>query len=162
MVETDSSSNSIAEEMMNVNITIGKNQHLKLIDSTNVTKVGFEMHGNGISKGSFNYTKELLKMGADEAFLFDLIMDSRMVPNIHAPFIKSNYSQVDSSKLTKRQKKQLYEGYKTLSIKKLVVRVARGKYLINPKLVVTDNEMYQSLVTDWETIMSGNKVKWKF
>ncbi len=105
-----------------------------------------------VADGTMNFTKELLAMDRKEAFLFNILMDNRVAPDESRPYIRSNYTSVDVSKLTKSEKKRVYEGYKTLSEKGLIIRVANGKYLINPNLVVTNDNLYVKELADWNEL----------
>ncbi len=52
---------------------------------------------------------------------------------------KSNITHIDNSTLTETEKKYIKIAYKTLREKDLVVRYKRGSYIINPRLVVSQD-----------------------
>jgi hypothetical protein len=133
----------ISDSEKNVNITLKQNQTLEIRNAASVRKPSYIMVASGYNTGkSMNYTKELLAMTSQEAFVFDILMDNRDTPYLDKPYIKSNYTYIDNSTLTKNEKKKVYEGYKRLRSKDLVIRISRGKYLINPKLVITNDDLY--------------------
>jgi len=140
--------------VQNLNITIPKGKKLKIgFENEQVSKPSYIMVGSGYitHKGtqSMDYTKELLAMTPQEGFVFNLLIDNRDVPNEAKPYIKSNYSYIDNSKLTKSEKKKVYEGYKRLKSKDLVIRIKRGHYLINPKLVISNDSFWEKEMLDY-------------
>ena len=128
----------------NVNVVLGPNQQLHIIDSTYTKKPSYIMVASGYTarNDSMNYTDELLAMTAQEGFLFQLLMENREIPDLSKSYIRSNYSFIDSSKLSKTDKNRLSEGYKRLRKKDIVIRVKRGSYLINPNFVMTNDDLW--------------------
>jgi hypothetical protein len=145
---------SMSGSTRNVNIELRCNQRLQITDTKYRPKPSYIMVASGFKRGTMNYTKELLAMDKQEAFLFDILMDNRNSPDESKPYIRSNYTYVDSSLLTKSEKKKVYEGYKKLYGKGLIVRVSRGKYLINPNLVITNDDLYVKELKDWDSLTS--------
>jgi len=119
-------------------------------------KPAFDMHGNGRGskdKGtdSMDYTKMLLSLSKPAAFLYERIYEGRMAEidtnGVQHPYKKSNTSVVDSTMFTAMQKKYVTKGYKELLDKDMVVRIKRGMYLINPRLVISGDQWQCELAT---------------
>jgi len=149
MDQIDSKNTSIPEDARNVNITLASNQVFTVSDIQYTSKPSFIMVASGIGD-TLDYTKELLHMTSQEAFVFELLMDNRIIPDYTKPYIKSNHSHIDNSLLSKSEKKKVYEGYKRLHAKDLIVRLSRGKYLINPKLVITNDAFYATELATYQ------------
>jgi len=109
-------------------------------------KPAFIMVGSGNkdkeNKGTYSmdYTKELLNMTKPEGFMFGLLMENRTVPDARLPYIKINETYIDNSKLTQTEKKYVAKAYKILREKDLIVRIRREHYIINPRLVISNDE----------------------
>ena len=129
---------------------------------TKETKPAFMTVGNGFGSkrrgsNSMNYTKMLLGLGKPAGFLFDLIMDGRLpyvnsITGITSTVQFHNVAVVNSKEFSSTEKQYVTKGYKELLEKGMVVRQARGRYVINPRLVISGNEwadeekLYQSLI----------------
>ena len=143
MEEIDSYDSIIPNSDRNVNLTLKPNETLKIVTAERTKKPSFMMVASGYGEKNMDYTKELLAMTPQEAFVFEKLMDNRDTPDVSQEYIRSNYSHIDNSILTSSEKKKVYEGYKRLRKKNLVVRISRGKYLINPQLVITNDDLYK-------------------
>jgi len=157
MDEIDSYNGIIPQDIRNVNISLTSGQRLSIEDISYVKKPSYIMVASGYGVKNMDYTKELLAMTPQEAFVFNILMDNRDTPDPMKPYIRSNYSHIDNSILTKSEKKKVYEGYKRLRNKNLVVRLARGKYLINPRLIITHDSLYTTELAAY--IEAVNKLK---
>jgi len=144
MRKIDSIDKSIPEDSRNVQVTLTGDQTLTINDTKRVKKPSFLMVASGMGKGDNvkNYTNELLNMSTAEGFAFQLIMDNRDVPDELKPYVRSNYSYVHATEMSKKDKNKMYEGYKGLLKKDLVIRVKPHYYLINPELVICNDDMY--------------------
>jgi hypothetical protein len=113
--------------------------------SKNRKKPAFMMVGNGNTdknaKGtrSMDYTKELLNMDSAERFMFQKLMDNRQVFDKGKPFIKSNQTYIDNYNLTSTEKKYLVMAYQKLREKDIIVRTRRQHYIINPRMVISND-----------------------
>ena len=145
----DSSSSIITEQSRNVNVELAPNQELVILDKNYIKKPSFIMVASGYGDTIMDYTKELLAMTPQEAFMFNLLMDNRKTPDISKPYIRSNYSTILGSTLTDAEKKKIYVGYKRLASKNLITRVKREHYLINPQLVITNDSLYEKELIDY-------------
>ena len=150
MSKIDSSNDIIPEEIRNVNVALLKGQKLNITDKVYIDKPPFILVAHCNRGVQLNYTKELLAMTPQEGFVFDILMDNRLAPFSKKQWIRSNYSSIDNSILTASEKKKVYEGYKRLRAKNLVVRVSRGKYLINPELVITSDDLYEQELAEYK------------
>ncbi len=125
------------------NIPKGKRAKISLENIS--TKPAFMMVGNGNAdkekKGthSMDYTKELLNMTQPEGFMFLLLMKNRIGNDIRNSHIKSNRTYINNSELTRTQKKYISIAYKTLRKKDIIVRTSRMHYIINPRLVISND-----------------------
>ena len=110
-----------------------------------VKKPAFIMVGNGNKdkngRGthSMDYTKELLNMSAPERFMFGLLMDNRITNDKDKPHIKSNHIYIDNHNLSATEKKYLSIAYKKLREKDIIVRTRRQHYIINPRMVISND-----------------------
>ena len=110
-----------------------------------VKKPAFIMVGNGNkdknARGTYSmdYTKELLNMSAPERFMFGLLMDNRIASDKNKPHIKSNFTYIDNHNLTGTEKKYLNIAYKKLREKNIIVRTRRQNYIINPRMVISND-----------------------
>ena len=85
-----------------------------------------------------DYTEELLNMTKPEGFMFKLLMKNRKNVDDFG-YKKSNITHIDNSTLTESEKQYIKIAYKLLRGKDLVVRYKRGHYIINPRLVVSQD-----------------------
>ena len=157
MSKIDSYTDIIPQEPRNVNIILQPNESLEIKSKTYTKKPSYIMVASGYGAHNMDYTKELLAMTPQEAFVFNLLMDNRDMPDLSRTYIKSNHTYIDNSLLSKSEKKKVYEGYKRLHSKNLVIRIARGKYLINPQLVITNDELYKTEIVEYMKLQAkGN------
>ena len=119
--------------------------HLKRKSKINI---GFDMVGNG-NKNSFNYSRELLNMSRPEAFMFQLLLDNRNVPDFTKEHKKSNHCDLRDIELTSTQKQYIVKAYKILREKDLVVRTKSQRYLINPRLVISHPDFFEDELNDY-------------
>jgi len=96
--------------------------------------------GNGrqTNKGtSMDLVHEMSKMSKPELWLFDLIIskfDGKYEDYYQDDFI--NQVLLSSKDMTGTEKKYLTSGYKLLYSKDIIRKVKRGKYMVNPKLII--------------------------
>jgi len=114
--------------------------------------IGFDMVGNG-NKGSLNYSKELLNMSRPEAFMFELLLDSRIAPDFTKEFKKSNHCDLRDADLTSSQKQYIVKAYKLLRDKDLVIRTKPKRYLINPRLVISHPDFFEDEYAEYEELI---------
>jgi hypothetical protein len=125
---------------------VGKDESVSIsIGKKRTSKPSFMMVGNGNYETknngqSMDYTKELLNMSKPEAAMFLLLMENRLTPDIRKPRSRSNYTFIDNKALDGKARRQIVAAYKILRAKDLVVRVQRGRYLINPRLVISSDD----------------------
>ena len=123
------------------------------------SKPSFMMVGTGNKETkndgqSMDYTEELLNMTKPEAAMFSLLMKNRDTPDFTKPRSRSNFTYIDNKNLDEKEKRQIVKAYKLLRDKDLIVRVKRGQYLINPRLVISgenwrkEEEVYKKLVKE--------------
>ncbi len=140
-----------------VNVPLGKK--LKLVSDSGV-RPSFLMVGNGILNKnnkaySMNYTEELLNMTKPEGFMFKKLMENRKKVD-ETGIKRSNLTYIDNSELTKTEKQYIKIAYKTLREKDLIIRYKRGHYIINTRLVISQDSwekeeiMYKDEVTKLE------------
>lgn len=67
----------------------------------------------------------------------------------HRRDFRTNICKLETSSLTQAEKQKLNRGYKELQEKKLVIRLYKQHYLINPKVILPDLKAYQSIQDDW-------------
>ena len=170
MDHIDSHDDIIPQNTRTVNINLNANQTFKVETKKYVFKPSYIQVGSGYvtdktKRGySMDFTEELLNMTPQEGFVFKLLMSNRECPDITKDFYKTNRSYIDSSTLTKSEKKKVYEGYTRLASKNLVIRISRGTYMINPRLVISnvgngedERRLYDDLVAIKSTIKPGDK-----
>ena len=116
---------------------------------------------NGRGTHSMDYTKELLNMTAPERFMFGLLMENRIARDKDKPHIKSNHTYIDNYNLTKTEKRYLSMAYKILRNKDIIVRTRRQYYIINPRMVISNDywEADEFLYTVAVEKLTKNKVK---
>ncbi len=108
----------------------------------NGSKPAFMMVGNGnkdkANKGtrSMDYTKELLNMTKPEGFMFGMLMDNRKITGEHT---RSNETHIHNNALNGTQRGYITKAYPMLRGKDLIVRTRREHYIINPRLVISNN-----------------------
>ena len=90
---------------------------------------------------SYPYEETLLKLTANEAKLFGLILQGYNS--------NTGYSVVDLSSCTPSEKSELSRGYKALKQRDLVKRVKQKTYLINPTAKIHLN-LFDELLAVWE------------
>ena len=96
--------------------------------------------GNGrqTSKGtSMDLVHEMSKMSKPELWLFDLIIskfDNKYEDYYHDDFI--NQVNLSSKHMTGTEKKYLTSGYKLLNSKDIIRKVRRGRYMVNPRIII--------------------------
>jgi len=143
---------SIQQLNLIANIPEGKKLKVSIDDEdpTPTTRPAFMQVGNGLGskkKGrhSMNYTKMLLGLSKPAGFLFDLIMDGRL------PYVDSitgvvslvqfhNVAITQTKGLTSSERNYITAGYKELVEKDMVIRQKRGRYVINPRLVISGDK----------------------
>jgi len=142
----DSNNNIIPQNTENVSLKIGKHQQVVVQDIEKEAKPNFIMVGSGVEingkVNSMDYTKVLLDMTKDEGFIFKLLIDNREVPNAYKPYSLSNYTNINAQIFTATERKRLSLGYIGLRNKNVVIRVSKGRYLINPALVISNVDGY--------------------
>jgi len=137
---TETTLTATIPEGMTGQFTIHKTNH----------KPSFNMVGSGlgsIDKGTYsmNFTKYLLSLSKPAGFLFDLIMDGRLpyvnpTTGLDHPYKLHNTSALNTSNLSSSEKNYITKGYKELLHKNMVVRQARNRYIINPRLLISGDE----------------------
>ena len=90
---------------------------------------------------SYPYEETLLKLTANEAKLFGLILQGYNS--------NTGYSVVDLSSCTPSEKSELSRGYKALKQRDLVKRTKQKTYLINPTAKIHLN-LFDELLAVWE------------
>ena len=90
---------------------------------------------------SYPYEETLLKLTANEAKLFGLILQGYNS--------NTGYSVVDLSSCTPSEKSELSRGYKSLKQRDLVKRTKQKTYLINPTAKIHLN-LFDELLAVWE------------
>ncbi|MDZ7685263.1 MAG: hypothetical protein U5O39_09905 [Gammaproteobacteria bacterium] len=63
--------------------------------------------------------------------------------------IETNVIRTDRGRLPPRDEKRISRAYKELEEAKLVVRLYRGRYLINPRAVLPKFEGYETVWSNW-------------
>ncbi len=125
-------------------IPVGYTAETKLVKQNH--KPSFIMcgSGNGIeNKGTYSmdYTEMLLGLSKPAGFMFGLLMKNRLAEEdnygVQSKYKKRNLTFIVSKHMTSPEKKSLTKGYKELLAKDMVVRVKRGWYIINPRLVIS-------------------------
>ena len=122
----------------------GKKLNMSLEDISR--KPAFMMVGTGNkdknNKGtnSMDYTKELLDMTKPEGFMFGLLMENRISPENKPEYIKTNQTYIDNKTLTATEIKYVGKAYRLLRNKDLIVRTHREHYIINPRLVISNDD----------------------
>ena len=152
MDEIGSSNNSVADNTYGStenrtylgNVPDNSTAHITI--TKNGVKPAFIMVGTGnkdkSNKGthSMDYTKELLNMTKPEGVMFGLLMENRTNPENRPEYIKTNQTYIDNSTLTATEKKYIAKAYSTLRKKDLIVRTQREHYIINPRLVISNDD----------------------
>lgn len=153
-----SSDSIVPEKFAKVNTTIVAEgyEFTGHIKRKSKISIGFDMVGNG-NKDSLNYSKELLRMSKPEAFMFELLLDNREIPDFTKPHKRSNNCDLRGVDLTSTQKQYLIKAYKMLREKDLVVRTKPQRYLINPKLVISHPDFFEDEYKEYERITKGDK-----
>jgi len=134
------------------------------------SKPSFMLVGNGIgstSKGthSMDYTETLLglsKAGRDMfGNLFKNRLDEEDASGFPVPFKKRNICYLDRKGMTEREVKNLTKGYKELADKDVVVRIKRGWYVINPRLIISGDHWEEEEVL-FTNAKEGKKLPSKY
>jgi len=125
-------------------VKLKANQQVKVETVSYSQRPSFIMVASGYQRAGLNYTKELLEMNSSESFLFGTLMDNRIVPDPTKPMLKSNKAILSNKLLNKAEQKKVYEGYKKLARKRLVIRIKRGLYLINPEFLIPADSLFES------------------
>ena len=132
-----------SDEMMKTHQIVLPAGKKLVVENDGKMKPSFIMVGSGNKNKesrahSMDYTEELLNMTKPEGFMFKLLMKNRNNVDEFG-YKKSNITHIDSSTLNVTEKQYIKIAYKTLREKDLVVRYKRGSYIINPRLVVSQD-----------------------